>query len=1645
MVYRGREYHSRGREREFLVGVTHDRRDLEEDDDDVPARRTVVPGKHKANDREMEDGVAGAEAAGAGIDPRSSDRVGGTAGMARGARIDRWADEDDTGSGLAAALGVVEGSRTTHALPAELRRRLEAELGVDLGDVRLHDDDRAHQAAAQLKARAFTIGDDVYFAAGTYDPASAAGIELIAHEVAHVAQHRRGTAPAEGGVSRPGDDHEREAGEFARSFRRNIRYTARPGDDPAMLVEHARREGRRIGLPFQDELEEQLGTSFDFVEAYTGPAAQLACEALGASAFVIRNLVMLADPSPQRELLLHELTHVQQMGERRAPARFALGTLKISHPDDAAEVEARGQRGATVAADPDTIHRTGKTDPSADDPSNQQKRIEYFVANAPFKTDFPTIKDGKKIYAFRNPKTGWRYKQSSPEPWKREDYLKVLTTGPSPRPPPVQSDQAGKDVAAMTSEANKKKYGISNVTKFTWAFVKGGAWVSDVEDIRPGVRTEATPEEQFACYWGVIKALPAKRMSTFEWKGDSETYVDSDQTFTAAEATSYRKAFRAALVDSYKDEEDGGWELFYDEVMKPRLIPPKFNGLTGSIFEELLKKTGGTLDNVRPTFKSTKTKKLRESPRKADNSEGVVLIDAKASESGIIESQARDYFDIIGGRSGKNKIPGWIKGEDENDPKREYDAVLYTVAGKVIGDTVSKQLARWFPNKADREKIGVSPSPEAKAEFMADFNPTLRFRSEEEGLPTYTFTNPPSSIRGVKIKTATFNTSADGTKVAGGSIDMGIDMAGAVKNENIQKPVAPGTKPGLSASVENKFAGFKSTLDKVLASVDVDAKLIDGGIEASIALKAGAAKIPSFEVDEAKLTARYVNGALSVDGEVGLTHKSKKISGKVKVGWDGASWSFDGKATLAEGLVPGLSKVTLGVKYEKGKTKIYCPHAQYQRKFGAIDLTGTVRNLEYDVDSNGFSGEAELDADLGMFGKASATATLEKNDLKSASFSYDSPEFKYPAKGEKPAFKGTVGGTITYTNGKFSGDIRGSANINIPALKAVAGESGVGLAVDAHIGADGGYSGTVKTTTPLKFGKHLEVPSVSCTLEKDGTLSGSFEIKIVNIKYLTQASIKCAVTKNGIEIEEAKLEVPFGNAEKGKFWGTLSAAYSKGKGLQIGGEVNYKIKEGMVATGTLKYSTETHEVSLEMTVSEIKLLDKKVSKTLFKGGKQIPVVNIYGLGIYIDIGLELGFNFGFQLGLKPTVKFEGLSLETWQFKQIAAKMELLGLIYAELVGTPRLGIGVFALDPTILRGGGGLKVPIVGRAEIKPTGTLGVSYSPSGDVSGEAKLGMAMTFGITGSVKPYAEFSVLNDLWNPTWEGEALTSFEILKPKELFNFQIDLAGDMTKKDAPALPEENGAKEPAPVTGDKVLPETKAAPTEQGKGNDKNTKAESSPKEGGDEGPFSLSSLLAKLKGIPGFATAEKIFKIAKKVWDVVKPIYDLVEPLFDLIGKRIEAFMDLFDTELPKSSSDVMPWVWKLAKKVLNIAFGGIVDFAKAILTMLGKAASFTKKLVNKAVTDGWIGVKRHDYYIWRPWPLDNYEFMAAAEYKVNIPGVLDLGHHGPPGVLATPGGAVALGLYQALETVGVPYTYRGMSGIKQPYNDIWRGSGGRG
>src|SRR5262245_11482812 len=68
------------------------------------------------------------------------------------------------------------------------RAFFEPRFGANLGHVRVHADDRAAAAARSIDAHAFTLGSDVAFAAGAWDPHSSRGRALIAHELAHTLQ-----------------------------------------------------------------------------------------------------------------------------------------------------------------------------------------------------------------------------------------------------------------------------------------------------------------------------------------------------------------------------------------------------------------------------------------------------------------------------------------------------------------------------------------------------------------------------------------------------------------------------------------------------------------------------------------------------------------------------------------------------------------------------------------------------------------------------------------------------------------------------------------------------------------------------------------------------------------------------------------------------------------------------------------------------------------------------------------------------------------------------------------------------------------------------------------------------------------------------------------------------------------------------------------------------------------------------------------------------------------------------------------------------------------------------------------------------------------------------------------------------------------
>jgi hypothetical protein len=75
-----------------------------------------------------------------------------------------------------------------HPLPALVRQRMETFFGAAFGDVRVHLDN----AATSMGALAFTHGSHIHFAPGQYNPSTARGVEILAHELAHVVQQKSG-------------------------------------------------------------------------------------------------------------------------------------------------------------------------------------------------------------------------------------------------------------------------------------------------------------------------------------------------------------------------------------------------------------------------------------------------------------------------------------------------------------------------------------------------------------------------------------------------------------------------------------------------------------------------------------------------------------------------------------------------------------------------------------------------------------------------------------------------------------------------------------------------------------------------------------------------------------------------------------------------------------------------------------------------------------------------------------------------------------------------------------------------------------------------------------------------------------------------------------------------------------------------------------------------------------------------------------------------------------------------------------------------------------------------------------------------------------------------------------------------------------
>jgi hypothetical protein len=104
------------------------------------------------------------------------------------------------GTALAKRRGMGPEMLPVNAIPRSGGRTLEPEVqhffsertGLDFAHVRIHADAEAAASASRLAARAYTVGSNIYFGHGEYEPKSREGRTLLAHELAHVVQQSQG-------------------------------------------------------------------------------------------------------------------------------------------------------------------------------------------------------------------------------------------------------------------------------------------------------------------------------------------------------------------------------------------------------------------------------------------------------------------------------------------------------------------------------------------------------------------------------------------------------------------------------------------------------------------------------------------------------------------------------------------------------------------------------------------------------------------------------------------------------------------------------------------------------------------------------------------------------------------------------------------------------------------------------------------------------------------------------------------------------------------------------------------------------------------------------------------------------------------------------------------------------------------------------------------------------------------------------------------------------------------------------------------------------------------------------------------------------------------------------------------------------------
>jgi hypothetical protein len=88
----------------------------------------------------------------------------------------------------AVETGINQKKGSGQLLPPDTRSAMESRFGADFSRVNVHTDPASIQMNRELNSQAFTVGNNIFFNSGKFQPDSSSGQHLLAHELTHVLQ-----------------------------------------------------------------------------------------------------------------------------------------------------------------------------------------------------------------------------------------------------------------------------------------------------------------------------------------------------------------------------------------------------------------------------------------------------------------------------------------------------------------------------------------------------------------------------------------------------------------------------------------------------------------------------------------------------------------------------------------------------------------------------------------------------------------------------------------------------------------------------------------------------------------------------------------------------------------------------------------------------------------------------------------------------------------------------------------------------------------------------------------------------------------------------------------------------------------------------------------------------------------------------------------------------------------------------------------------------------------------------------------------------------------------------------------------------------------------------------------------------------------